>query len=313
MLAELPAGAALARALDEAYAVGRGQTAHGSVATYIPELARADPSHFALAVSTVAGESQARGDAEVPFTFQSVSKVFALSYLLTTEGRAVFEHVSCEPSGDAFHSIVKLEEEQGEPRNPYINAGAILVSSRLPGETARDKSRGLRAFLSGICDGSDFPVEEAVYESESATGFRNRALANYMRHFGQLGDPKVAAEAYFRQCSISLDARKLARIGLFLAHGGVDPGTGRRILDIDDTRLVVALMATCGLYDEVGHFAVDVGLPAKSGVSGAILAVVPGVMSIAAFGPALGPKGNSVAGMAGLAALSRSLGLSIFG
>lgn len=303
----------LSTALDEAYARGRAETGQGSVATYIPELATADPERFGLAVATIDGETFTRGDAEVPFTFQSVSKVFALSHVLATEGRAVLERMSCEPSGDAFHSIVKLEEEQGRPRNPYINAGAILVSSRMPGETAVEKSRGLRAFLSGICDGSDFPVDERVYASESATGFRNRALANFMRHYGQLADPEMAVEAYFRQCSISLDAARLARLGLFLANGGVDPATGRRVLATEDTRMIVALMATCGLYDEVGHFAINVGLPAKSGVSGAILAIVPGRMSVVAYGPALGAKGNSVAGLAALKSLSRSLDLSVFG
>ena len=134
-----------------------------------------------------------------------------------------------------------------------------------------------------------------------------------MKHYGQLDDPKTAAEAYFRQCSISLDAAKLARLGLYLANKGVDPIAGHRVLEEDDNRLIVALMATCGLYDEVGHFAINVGLPAKSGVSGAILAIVPGRMTIAAFGPALGPKGNSVAGMTAMAALSRRLGLSLFG
>lgn len=303
----------LSTALDDAYALGRAETGRGAVATYIPELANADPNRFGLAVATVGGETFTRGDADVAFTFQSVSKVFALSHVLATEGRSVLERMSCEPSGDAFHSIVKLEEEQGRPRNPYINAGAILVSSRMPGQTAVDKSRGLRAFLSGICDGSDFLVDEKVYNSESETGFRNRALANFMRHYGQLADPRTAVETYFRQCSISLDATRMARLGLFLANRGVDPGTGRRVLDTDDNRMIVALMATCGLYDEVGRFSIDVGLPAKSGVSGAILAIVPGRMSVVAYGPALGPKGNSVAGLAALKSLSRSLDLSVFG
>lgn len=299
--------------MDSAYACGRAETGRGSVATYIPELATADPSLFGLAVATIDGQTHLRGDVSAPFTFQSISKVFALAYLMSAEGRSVFDNMSCEPSGDAFHSIVKLEEEQGRPRNPYINAGAILVSSRMPGQTAIDKSRGLRTFLSSVCDASDFVVDEKVYRSESETGFRNRALANFMKHYRRLEDPSTAAEAYFRQCSISIDVAKLARLGLFLANKGVDPITGQRVLREEDSRMVVALMAMCGLYDEVGHFAISVGLPGKSGVSGGILAIVPGRMSVAAFGPALGPKGNSVAGLAALSSLSDSLDLSVFG
>lgn len=304
--------AELARRLEEALAVAVEAAAGGRVASYIPELAKADPAKVGLAIATVDGRRLQAGDAEVPFTFQSVSKVFSLAVVLGRTGLRIFEKMSCEPSGDAFHSIVRLEEERGRPRNPYINAGAILVSAELPGTSSRDKVTALQSFLSEICDGHEFGVDEAVFRSEAVSGYRNRALAHYMRHFGLLEDPRLAVETYFRQCAVSLDAVRLARVGLFLAHGGVDPCSGKRVLSPECNRTVVAQMAMCGLYDEVGRFAVDVGVPAKSGVSGAILAVVPNRMAIAAYGPALGPKGNSLAGMAALTHLSRTLGLSLF-
>lgn len=299
--------------LAEAHALGKAETAKGKVASYIPELAKADPAQLGIVVRTIDGQCYEVGDTTVPFTFQSVSKVFALALLFKARGLEAIARMSCEPSGDAFHSIVRLEEEQGRPRNPYINAGAILVSGALPGESAAAKIEGLRAFLSGICDAEDFPVDEPVYRSEAATGFRNRALANFMRQYGLIEDPALAADAYFRQCAVTLNAERLARIGLFLANKGSDPITGERIIDATCNRTAVALMATCGLYDEVGQFAIDVGLPAKSGVSGAILAVVPDRMTIATYGPALGPKGNSVAGMRALQFLSKALDLSLYG
>lgn len=302
----------LERSLAGALAAGRRAAAEGTVAHYIPELARADPAHVGVAVATIDGERHAAGDCDVPFTFQSVSKVFSLALVLRDRGDAVLDHMACEPSGDAFHSIVRLEEEDGRPRNPYINAGAILVSGRLPGDDPRARAGALQSFLGEVCDGEAFEVDSAVYRSESETGYRNRALANYLRHFGLLEDPGTAVETYFRQCAIALDTRRLARIGLFLAHDGVDPATGHRVLDSAANHAVVSQMAMCGLYDDVGRFAMEVGLPAKSGVSGAILAVVPDRMSIAAFGPALGPKGNSTAALAVLRHLSAELDLSVY-
>ncbi|MEO0975486.1 MAG: glutaminase A, partial [Pseudomonadota bacterium] len=256
------------------------------------------------------------GDALTPFTLQSVSKVFALACVLRSEGERLWQRVSMEPSGDAFHSIVRLEEEHGRPRNPLINAGAIAVSDCLLGTDPETRIEGLRAYLhalGGFSRGDErFALDERVYLSECRTGFRNRALANYMRHFGVVVDPEAALDTYFRQCSLSVTAVELARLGLFFAGAGTDPLTGRQLLGREAAHQVVALMATCGLYDEVGRFAVRVGVPAKSGVSGAILAVVPGRYSIACYGPALGERGNSLAGMAMLQLLSREAGLSVF-
>lgn len=295
-------------------AVGRAKAAglKGRLPDYIPELARIDPKLMGIAAHTVEGEAYASGDAGAPFTLQSVSKVFALAAVMRETGTGALADMPGEPSGDAFHSIVRLEEESGRPRNPLINAGAILVSSRLAGPTPEAKARALRAFIGEIA-GAGVEMDRAVYESERATGFRNRALANYMRHFRRLDDAEGACEAYFRQCAIRLDARALARAGLFLANRGRDPVSGREILPAEANRTVLALMLTCGLYDQVGEFAVKVGVPAKSAVSGAILAVVPGRMAIATYAPLLGEKGNSLAGMAMLEFLSDELGLSVFG
>jgi glutaminase len=299
--------------MAEAVAIGRTAAATGKVASYIPELAKVDPNLLGIALCPVDGPLLAAGDADTVFTMQSVSKVFFLAHAIREQGPGILDRMSCEPSGDSFHSIVRLEEEYGRPRNPYINAGAIMVAGLLPGSGPDEKVRGFRAFMSEICDGAAFPVDEAVYQSESNTGFRNRALANYMRHHGIVADADVAVETYFRLCAVTCTATRLARAGLFLANRGVDPLAGKRILDIADNRSLVALMATCGMYDEVGRFAIDVGLPGKSSVSGSVLSVVPGRLSIAVFAPALGPKGNSVGGLAVMRHLSTRLDLSLFG
>jgi glutaminase len=298
--------------LDEACDRAASAVGSGRVADYIPELAKADPTTVGIAVHTTDGTTVSARNASQPFTLQSASKVFALACLMTTEAATALDDMPCEPSGDAFHSIVRLEEERGHPRNPFINAGAILVSSRLPGETAAQKFGAVSAFLSAALK-TDVAIDMRVYESESATGYRNRALANYMQHFGVLQNADVACDAYFRQCSLSLEARSLARAGLFLANRGVDPLDGREVISPASNRSILALMTTCGLYDQVGEFALKVGLPAKSAVSGAMLAIVPGKMSIATYGPALGPKGNSIAGMVMLEFLSKELRLSLFG
>ncbi|MEM6605437.1 MAG: glutaminase A [Pseudomonadota bacterium] len=302
--------------LEEALAAGRLAARGGQPADYIPELANANPADVGIAVCDMEGELHTAGETSVAFTLQSVSKVFALACVLRTHDDELWRYVSTEPSGDAFHSIVRLEEERGRPRNPLINAGAIVVSDRLFGADPQDRIQQFRRFLcaaSGLSMSVDrFPMDERVYESECRTGFRNRALAAYMRHFDVVSDPDSAIDTYFRQCSLTVDSAQLARLGLVLAAGGDSPLGGQRVIPKTSCTKVVALMAMCGLYDEVGRFAVDVGLPAKSGVSGAILAVVPGRYSIACYGPSLGERGNSLAGLAMLKVLSERLSLSVF-
>ncbi|MEO1016908.1 MAG: glutaminase A [Pseudomonadota bacterium] len=302
-------------ALDEAYRAGLEVCGEGQVATYIPELAKVDRQKFALVVTQVDGSTQAIGDADQPFTLQSVSKVFSLACVMRASGLEIFKSMSVEPSGDAFFSIVKLEEERGRARNPYINAGAIAVSAALPGEDFAAKVKAFRTFLGEVSGATagDYPVDEQVFRSEAQHGWRNQSLANMMRHYNVLADPDLAAMTYFRQCATQATTSQLARLGLFLANGGVDPLTKVVILSADHNRRAVALMTTCGMYDEVGNHAIAVGLPTKSAVSGAMLAIVPKQMSIAVYGPALGKKGNSVAGTKALSVLSQRLGLSLFG
>jgi glutaminase len=301
--------------LNEAVECGRSVALDGKLASYIPELLKADPATVGIAVAMLDGRTFRAGDADARFTLQSVSKVFALACVLRSGDTGLYpDRVSVEPSGDEFHSITRLEEERGRPRNPMINAGAIAVSGRLTGSTPAKRIDTLRSFLAdaGRTGTSAFPMDEAVYRSECRTGFRNRALASFMQHHGTVDDAAEAVDTYFRQCSLLTTVEQLAQLGLFLANGGVHPGTGEELLSPFHNRVVVATMMTCGLYDEVGHFAIRVGLPAKSGVSGGILAVLPGHMSIACHGPALGSNGNSVAGMAMLEHLSQKLRFSLF-
>jgi glutaminase len=300
-------------AVEEAHTRARATLARGRLPRYIPELAKVDASKVAVVLNTVDGRVFGAGDLTQTFTFQSVSKVFTLASVISATGGGILHQVSSDPSGDAFHSIVRLEEEHGRPRNPYINAGAILVSERLRGSGAEEKIHSFVEFLARVSGGVRPRLDEAVYRSECATGNRNRALAHFMKHHGAIEDPGIAVDTYFRQCSLAIDVAVLARAALFLANRGVDPTTGQRILSADLNRSVLALMTTCGLYDEVGRFAIEVGLPAKSGVSGAILAVVPGRMTLAVYSPKLGPRGNSVAGMAALRVLSKRLSLSLYG
>jgi glutaminase len=301
--------------LEEAVERGRAVAPKGELAGYIPELLNADPAAVGIALAMLDGRSFQAGDARTLFTIQSVSKVFTLACVLRSGDTGLYpDRVSVEPSGDEFHSITRLEEEQGRPRNPMINAGAIAVSGRLAGQSPAQRIDTLRGFLTeaGNSSSISFPLDDAVYRSECRTGFRNRALANFMQHHGVVDDAEKAVDTYFRQCSLLIDAEQLAQLGLFLANGGVHPVTGKALLSPFHNRIIVATMMTCGLYDEVGHFAIRVGLPAKSGVSGGILAVLPGRMSIACYGPALGTNGNSMAGMAMLAYLSERLRLSLF-
>ena len=217
--------AALKLVVKRAYEVGRRALGSGAVANYIPELANASPGWFGVAVHPLGAEEPVTaGDADLAFSLQSVSKIFSLACLLSNGDDAVFDRVGVEPSGDAFHSIVRLEEEQGRPRNPLINAGAIVVSGRLPGATVDEKILHFQNFLRGICPKGEFTVDEDVYRSEWRTGFRNRSLANYMRHFEIIDDPMLTCETYIRQCAIQTTATDLARMGLFLANAGTARG-----------------------------------------------------------------------------------------
>lgn len=287
----------------------------GEVARYIPELARADPEAFGIAVIDADGEAHVGGDADVPFSIQSVSKVFTLTLALGKVGDRLWRRVGKEPSGTAFNSIVQLEHESGIPRNPFINAGAIAVTDViLSGHQPREALGEILRFMRFLADDLTIAIDEGVAGSEQRTGFRNAALANYMRAFGNLENPvEYTLGVYFHHCAIAMSCRQLAMAARFLTHGGRNPSTGLNVVTAERARRINALMLTCGHYDGSGEFAYRVGLPGKSGVGGGILAVAPGKASIAVWSPGLDASGNSHLGRIALEALTRRMGWSIFG
>ncbi|HHU61682.1 MAG TPA: glutaminase A, partial [Natronincola sp.] len=242
----------------------------------------------------------------------SISKVISLIVALEARGaEAVFKKVGAEPTGDSFNSIVKLETSQQKPLNPMINAGAIAVCSLIPGTDVDERFQLIKTLLSKIL-GRPICVDKAVYESEKKTGHRNRSLAYFLKDINCLdGDVEEVLDLYFRQCSILVDCTDLANMGMFIAQKGIT-FEGEKLISTHSARLATTFMVTCGMYNASGEFAVKVGIPAKSGVSGGVLGLVPGKCGIATFGPALDEKGNSVVGVNILDNLSNTLNLSIF-
>ncbi|MBZ0148830.1 MAG: glutaminase [Pseudorhodoplanes sp.] len=291
------------------------RTDRGEVASYIPELARVDARSFGLAVIDADGQVAAAGDADTPFSIQSISKVFTLTLALGKVGDRLWRRVGREPSGSAFNSIVQLEYERGIPRNPFINAGAIAVTDViLSGHQPREVLGEILQFMRFIADDSAIMIDEAVAASEQRTGFRNVALANYMKSFEVLENPvDFTLGVYFHHCAIAMSCRQLAMAGRFLAHLGRNPSTGLMVVNPESARRINALMLTCGHYDGSGEFAYRVGLPGKSGVGGGILAIAPGKASIAVWSPGLDANGNSQLGRVALETLARKMGWSIFG
>ncbi len=287
----------------------------GEVATYIPELACADPNAFGLVVIDADGTIAAGGDADIPFSIQSISKVFTLTLALGKIGDRLWQRVGREPSGSPFNSIVQLEFERGIPRNPFINAGAIAVTDViLSGHQPREALGEILRFMRFLADDPSITIDEAVAASEQRTGFRNAALANYMKSYGVLDNPvDLTLGVYFHQCAIAMSCRQLAVAGRFLAHLGRNPSTGLSVVHPERARRINAVMLTCGHYDGSGEFAYRVGLPGKSGVGGGILAIAPGKASIAVWSPGLDASGNSHLGRIALEALTKRLGWSIFG
>jgi glutaminase len=287
----------------------------GDVATYIPELARAETGKFGIAVVAGDGTVAVGGDSDVAFSIQSISKVFTLTLALGKIGDRLWQRVGLEPSGSPFNSIVQLEAERGKPRNPFINAGAIAVTDViLSGHQPREALGEILRFLRFVAEDSSITIDEAVAASEQRTGFRNIALANYMKSFGMLDNPaEFTLGVYFHHCAIAMSCLQLAMAGRFLAHLGRNPATGLSVVQPERARRINAIMLTCGHYDGSGEFAYRVGLPGKSGVGGGILAIAPGKASIAVWSPGLDTSGNSHLGRIALEALTKRLGWSIFG
>ena len=283
----------------------------GRVADYIPELARVSADHFGMAVCTADGQTFTAGEATTPFSIQSISKVFTLAIALGRLGDQLWTRVGREPSGLAFNSMIQLEHERGIPRNPFINAGAIVVTDAiLAGHQPRELLGEILRFLREAAGDDDIHINRAVAASEQAHGHRNLALAHFMAAHGNLlHAPELTCGTYFHQCAIEMSALQLARAGRFLM-GGADSG---RILTPARRRRINALMMTCGHYDGSGEFAYRVGLPGKSGVGGGILAVAPGRASIAVWSPGLNAQGNSQLGTLAVERLTRATGWSVFG
>jgi glutaminase len=293
----------------------RQRTDRGEVATYIPELANADTQAFGLAVVDIDGNVAAAGDSDAPFSIQSISKVFTLTLALGKVGDRLWQRVGREPSGSPFNSIVQLEFERGKPRNPFINAGAIAVTDViLSGHRPREVLGEILRFIQFLADDSSVMIDEAVAASEQRTGFRNVALANYMKAFGVIENPvDFTLGVYFHHCAIAMSCRQLAMAARFLAHSGRNPATGLSVINPERARRINAIMLMCGHYDGSGEFAYRVGLPGKSGVGGGILAIAPGKASIAVWSPGLDASGNSRLGRIALEMLTQRLGWSIFG
>ena len=297
--------------LEEAAETAKPLVGSGRVAQYIPALARVSPNQFGMAIRLVDGREFSAGGATTRFTVQSVSKVFTLGLALETYGPSLWQRVGREPSGQPFNSLVQLEYEKGKPRNPLINAGAIVVADALCQHFAAP-DRAILDLMRRLTLDPGLRIDEEVYESEEAHGDLNRAIAYFLKAHGNLrNDVPAVTRAYFRQCSILVSCLALARALTFLADGGMD-ASGRRLIDPDRAQRINAVMATCGLYDAVGEFMFRVGLPGKSGVSGAIVAVIPGLMSIAAWSPGLDEHGNSVAAAAALERFSHLIRQRIY-
>ncbi len=282
----------------------------GKVATYIPELAKANPEWFGICLVTATGAVYEIGDTRQPFTIQSISKPFVYGMALEDHGRsAVLQKVGVEPTGDAFNSI-SLEPGTGRPRNPMINAGAIATAGLIAGHEDTRLNRLLETF--GAYAGRPLTLDENLYHSESETGHRNRAIGYMLRNFEILtNDPTPAVELYFEQCSISVTCRDLAFMAGTLANQGVNPVTGKRAIRGEYVENVLSVMETCGMYDFAGEWLYKVGMPAKSGVSGGIIAVLPGQLGIGVFSPPLDSHGNSVRGVRVCEELSRSFDLHV--
>lgn len=287
----------------------------GKVADYIPALAGVNPEQFAMTLTLFDGTQYSVGQVEKLFSIQSISKVFTFTLALKFYRSSLYKRLGIEPSGNSFNSIVQLEYEQGIPRNPFINAGAINITDSLinyygNAETAFKK---ILDFIREISEDKTVDKDCIVASSEMENGFRNMSLANLMKSFNNLDNPvEDVVNTYFKHCSIEMSTQMLSRAMLYLANDGVDPINGTRYISESQSKRINAVMLTCGHYDASGEFAFNVGLPGKSGVGGGIVAVVPNLMSICVWSPGLNENGNSLAGTKALELFTTKTGLSIF-
>jgi glutaminase A len=284
----------------------------GEVANYIPELAKADPDLFGIAIATVDGKVYATGDSERTFTIQSTSKAFIYGYILAEYGRdAVLKHIGVEPTGDTFNSIL-LDDVENRPFNPMVNSGAMAAAELIKGDTPEARIATMLDVMSRFAGRSLF-IDENVFRSEQATGHRNRAIAYMMLNSGMIqSSPESILDVYFRQCSVRVTCRDLAVMAATLANDGVNPITGVEAIPRDYIQDVLTVMNSCGMYNFAGQWSYEVGMPAKSGVAGGIVAVIPGQIGIGVFSPRLDRHGHSVRGVRVCRELSETFGLHVF-
>lgn len=298
--------------LDEIAQEAAACTERGVVAGYIPELAKVDPAQFGIAVALPDGQVVSAGDAETGFSIQSVSKVFTLTLALGKLGDGLWARVGREPSGNPFNSIVQLEQEKGRPRNPFINAGAIVITDVITSHFVSPVLQIL-GLVRKYANCEQIYIDEEVARSEAESGHRNAAIAHLLKSQGNLeASVEDVLAAYYRQCSIAMSCRDVARAFLPLAAGGQHPLTGETVMPALRAKRINSLLLTCGLYDGVGNFAFRVGIPAKSGVGGGIAAVIPGQYAICVWSPELDELGNSLAGTRALEVFASETNLSVF-
>ena len=285
----------------------------GHPASYIPELAKANPNHFSIVITTVDGKVYEVGDSNIQFSLQSTSKPLTYGMILEDFGREyVLSKVGVEPTGEAFNSLVELEKNTHRPYNPMINSGAIAVSSLIKGSGQQDRLRRVLSMFENYV-GHNLEVDEKIFTSEKNTAHRNRSIAHLLRHFNVIDDNlDESLDLYFKQCSIMVNNKDLSMIAATLANGGINPMTKKTAIQSKYVGDILSLMFTCGMYDSSGEWAYSVGIPAKSGVCGGIFGVIPGKMGIAVFSPPIDEKGHSIRGIKVFQDLSHKLNLSIF-
>lgn len=287
----------------------------GKVADYIPALAKVDPNQFAMTLTLFDGTTYSVGCSNTKFSIQSISKVFTFTKALNLYGKKIYSKVGKEPSGNPFNSLVQLEYENGIPRNPFINAGAIAITDSLYSHYKNEDNtfNNILQFIKNTSNNDELDFNFEVWKSECDCGYRNLALANLMKSFGNFeNDIEPVIKTYFKQCSIEMSTFELSRAMLFLANNGVDPISHKKFITENQAKRINAIMLTCGHYDASGEFAFHVGLPGKSGVGGGIVAIVPDVMSICVFSPRLNNWGNSLIGTKALELFTTKTGHSIF-
>jgi glutaminase len=298
--------------IEEIYDEVKPLLGKGKVADYIPALAKVDSKEFAITVVDLKGNTYHIGNSEQRFSIQSISKVFTFAVAFSHLGDSLWQRVGREPSGNPFNSLVQLEKENGIPRNPFINAGALVITDMLF-DALNNPRADILQFINGLAANDSIDFDKEVAASERENGYRNAALANFLRSHNNIKhNIEEVLNLYFCHCSITMNTDELAKSFLFLANSGVNPHNNERILTSSQTKRLNALMMTCGAYDEAGDFAFRVGMPGKSGVGGGIAAVIPGELAIAVWSPALNAKGNSLAGVQALELFTTKTGKSVF-